>query len=208
MSDLKCPKCGTTCERDEADVGIGTIGGPWGCPACHWIEGDYSIVDTIKQAHALQDAALLERMRTREEHIRNHLATIGRAKRGCGQQHPCFVNEEGGVLCACARAFYRWRAFWLLVRGDMEGAPRMLPTVSPETKFTGAIFVHICVCGKRAETWRMGMHGEPLLMEPEVTQWWYTTKLVPEHRRRDLGAEVVCFFTCSRECAGAPSDIV
>lgn len=58
MSDtMKCPKCGGACERDEADVGVGTIGGPWGCPACHWIDEKFSLVDTIKQAHALQDAA-------------------------------------------------------------------------------------------------------------------------------------------------------
>lgn len=51
-----CPKCGTACERDEADVGIGTIGGPWGCPACHWFEEKFSLVEMVKQAHALQDA--------------------------------------------------------------------------------------------------------------------------------------------------------
>lgn len=33
-----CPRCGAECERDEADVGIGTIGGAWGCPECHWVD--------------------------------------------------------------------------------------------------------------------------------------------------------------------------
>jgi hypothetical protein len=37
---LKCPKCGTECEPyAEVDIGVGIMqGGPWGCPACHWIE--------------------------------------------------------------------------------------------------------------------------------------------------------------------------
>ena len=34
-----CPKCGSACERDMVDVGIGEIpAGPWGCPECHWVE--------------------------------------------------------------------------------------------------------------------------------------------------------------------------
>jgi hypothetical protein len=35
-----CPRCGEALEWDEADVGIGVIRGPAGCPACHWIEAD------------------------------------------------------------------------------------------------------------------------------------------------------------------------
>lgn len=37
---MKCPKCGTECEPyAEVDIGVGVMqGGPWGCPACHWIE--------------------------------------------------------------------------------------------------------------------------------------------------------------------------
>lgn len=31
-----CPKCGEGCSRDEADVGVGVIYGPWGCPGCGW----------------------------------------------------------------------------------------------------------------------------------------------------------------------------
>ncbi|KPM55764.1 hypothetical protein ACG83_10855 [Frankia sp. R43] len=30
-----CPSCGDQCSRDEADVGIGTIYGPWAC-YCGW----------------------------------------------------------------------------------------------------------------------------------------------------------------------------
>jgi predicted RNA-binding Zn-ribbon protein involved in translation (DUF1610 family) len=32
-----CPNCGEHCWREEADVGIGIIFGPWGCP-CGWSE--------------------------------------------------------------------------------------------------------------------------------------------------------------------------
>lgn len=31
-----CPKCGEECCRDDVDVGVGVIYGPWGCPACGW----------------------------------------------------------------------------------------------------------------------------------------------------------------------------
>lgn len=33
-----CPKCGSECQRDEADIGVGTMYGPWGCPNCAWSE--------------------------------------------------------------------------------------------------------------------------------------------------------------------------
>ncbi len=36
---MKCPKCGSECDRDEVDNGIGMEAcGPWGCPECHWFE--------------------------------------------------------------------------------------------------------------------------------------------------------------------------
>lgn len=37
---MNCPKCGAECGRDEADVGIGIMHGPWGCGACGWSEDD------------------------------------------------------------------------------------------------------------------------------------------------------------------------
>ena len=33
-----CPKCGTECCRDEVDVGVGVVTGPYGCPVCGWSE--------------------------------------------------------------------------------------------------------------------------------------------------------------------------
>ena len=33
-----CPLCETKCWREEADVGVGVLFGPWGCPACGWSE--------------------------------------------------------------------------------------------------------------------------------------------------------------------------
>lgn len=40
MSDNEklCPKCDTECFRDDVDVGVGIIYGPWGCPGCGWSE--------------------------------------------------------------------------------------------------------------------------------------------------------------------------
>ncbi len=34
---MKCPKCLRACDRDEVDVGVGVIHGPWGC-RCGWSE--------------------------------------------------------------------------------------------------------------------------------------------------------------------------
>ena len=38
---MNCPECGTKCEPfATADIGVGVHDfGPWGCPACHWMEG-------------------------------------------------------------------------------------------------------------------------------------------------------------------------
>lgn len=37
---MKCPNCGSECERDEVDNGVGMQAvGPWGCFECHWVEG-------------------------------------------------------------------------------------------------------------------------------------------------------------------------
>jgi hypothetical protein len=38
---MQCPKCGSECERDEVDNGVGMQAvGPWGCPECYWVEPD------------------------------------------------------------------------------------------------------------------------------------------------------------------------
>lgn len=37
---MQCPHCETDCYRDEADVGVGVIYGPWGCPGCGWSEDE------------------------------------------------------------------------------------------------------------------------------------------------------------------------
>jgi hypothetical protein len=38
MDEMKCEECGGDCYRDEVDVGVGVIYGPWGCPGCGWSE--------------------------------------------------------------------------------------------------------------------------------------------------------------------------
>ncbi|MEU4558401.1 hypothetical protein AB0F72_08425 [Actinoplanes sp. NPDC023936] len=43
-----CPNCGVMCDRDEADVGVGIIYGPWGC-YCGWSErAEYNLLDGPK----------------------------------------------------------------------------------------------------------------------------------------------------------------
>jgi hypothetical protein len=34
-----CPHCGNECDRDSANVGVGIIYGPYGCP-CGWSESE------------------------------------------------------------------------------------------------------------------------------------------------------------------------
>ena len=36
--EFKCEKCGEDCYRDEVDVEVGIIYGPWGCSVCGWSE--------------------------------------------------------------------------------------------------------------------------------------------------------------------------
>jgi hypothetical protein len=45
----KCPHCDSECWREDADVGVGIIYGPWGCPDCGWSESsDYDLRDGPK----------------------------------------------------------------------------------------------------------------------------------------------------------------
>lgn len=37
---MNCPKCKAECHRDEVDIGVGVIHGPYGCPNCAWSESD------------------------------------------------------------------------------------------------------------------------------------------------------------------------
>jgi hypothetical protein len=41
MDTKLCEKCGEECWRDEADVGVGVIYGPWACGVCGWSENEY-----------------------------------------------------------------------------------------------------------------------------------------------------------------------
>lgn len=41
MPQPTCPKCGSEdLYRDEVDVGVGVVRGPYGCPACGWSEDE------------------------------------------------------------------------------------------------------------------------------------------------------------------------
>lgn len=45
----RCPHCGDDCYRESADVGVGIIYGPWGCPSCRWSEDErYDLRDGDK----------------------------------------------------------------------------------------------------------------------------------------------------------------
>lgn len=34
----KCPDCGAELWREEVDIGVGTMTGPWTCNQCGWVE--------------------------------------------------------------------------------------------------------------------------------------------------------------------------
>lgn len=42
---MRCPKCKEECDREEVDVGVGVISGPWCCNSCGWSEDDDSNIE-------------------------------------------------------------------------------------------------------------------------------------------------------------------
>ena len=45
-----CPHCGSACDRDSVDVGVGVIHGPWGCAHCGWSENpEYDCRESIRR---------------------------------------------------------------------------------------------------------------------------------------------------------------
>jgi len=55
---MKCPDCGTECEPyAEVDIGVGVMqGGPWGCPACHWVESEDGGVRELEEGWDYPDS--------------------------------------------------------------------------------------------------------------------------------------------------------
>jgi hypothetical protein len=53
----KCPQCGGDLERDEADVGVGVIYGPAGCPACFWVEPESDLLAGLRRSRVHEDEA-------------------------------------------------------------------------------------------------------------------------------------------------------
>lgn len=37
---MKCPRCGSDCDRIEVDIGVGIQCGPWHCTQCEWSQED------------------------------------------------------------------------------------------------------------------------------------------------------------------------
>lgn len=50
---MKCVKCGTQCCRDEVDVGVGIVYGPFGCPGCGWSEDPTYDISEGEKLHEL-----------------------------------------------------------------------------------------------------------------------------------------------------------
>lgn len=104
--EMKCPRCRTPCHRDEVDVGVGIICGPWGCPGCGWSESDeYDLsagqnpvdarggaIDQYGGYHPPQSrTALAIRIATRQSMFEE------RSRDKC--MRPCDVQVGGGCSC-------------------------------------------------------------------------------------------------------------
>ena len=50
-----CPHCGEACDREEVDVGVGTVYGPWRCPGCGW-----SAEEATEQIIRVKDEDIIE----------------------------------------------------------------------------------------------------------------------------------------------------
>lgn len=49
---MNCPKCNCECDREEVDVGVGIIYGPYGCPQCGWSQDpEYDLSDGQSPIH-------------------------------------------------------------------------------------------------------------------------------------------------------------
>jgi hypothetical protein len=46
---MNCERCGNECTRDEVDVGVGTMYGPWGCGRCGWSDDPRYDLQNIEQ---------------------------------------------------------------------------------------------------------------------------------------------------------------
>lgn len=49
MKPMDCPHCGEACNREEVDIEVGVIHGPWGCANCGWSENpEYDSRDGVR----------------------------------------------------------------------------------------------------------------------------------------------------------------
>lgn len=46
---MNCERCGNECDRDEVDVGVGVVYGPWGCYECGWSSDPRYDLQNIEQ---------------------------------------------------------------------------------------------------------------------------------------------------------------
>ncbi len=59
---MTCPQCNEQCDRDEVDIGVGTMCGPWRCNYCGWYDGHEvdAMIDSDRDAIADLNADDLE----------------------------------------------------------------------------------------------------------------------------------------------------
>ncbi len=76
----ECPKCGDAVWRDSADVGVGIIYGPAGCPSCGWSEDkQYDMSEGSSKANAEDSERWTDQFGVshHKERVRENLQNLG-----------------------------------------------------------------------------------------------------------------------------------
>ncbi len=94
-SPFNCPKCGTDCDRDEVDVGVGTLYGPYGCPGCGWSEdGGYDL--SSGQSPVRDDGSAIDQYGGLHPAGGSMARAYRLSERGRAMSTGCKLPHEGG----------------------------------------------------------------------------------------------------------------
>lgn len=139
--------------------------------------------------------------------LRQHLTSLDRLH--CGEERPCWTDLDQPVPCLCSQRTRRWRAFWLLVKHDMEGdfPQPLLPRgeIGPWITYHQPIFTFVCpVCRHREDSYRMGMYGYPLgspALHGDPPTWLRLSFVLTPEERQIHRFSVMTIEVCSDACA-------
>lgn len=76
-----CPRCSGPLDRDEVDIGVGTLYGPAGCPHCHWTERMEPRAELVARLQGLRrEVTLTQAMATHARRLWIRVSTNGHGK--------------------------------------------------------------------------------------------------------------------------------